>query len=304
LPCAASTAASFSSDQKFVQDIEKMLPSSAAIFQMPYVPFPEAAPVHQLHSYVPLVGFLHSKTLRWSSGSMQGRDGDLFYRAVSTRTVPKQIEIAKKLGFSGVYIDLLGFKDGGVKLMTELDQIPGVKRALVNDSKTKAFYLIDKPSPVIPAGMPSIAIMKRAGFFADIYGERYEAQLSEGVDFSKASLPTFIKNIKGLSGVEPGGRWSDAKLNRSVIIGFVDPLPDSFTLGIAGEPYGPNIGKPVTIRVGKTASTVTFSGYDEKRIKIANPDHSNMVEIVPPVPTDEYANGRRLGLSIKRLWIE
>src|SRR5690606_25825939 len=77
----------FLNDKEFIAEIENQLAAGSAIYQLPYIGFPEVAPIQQLGSYDPLVGFLHSRTLRWSSGGMKGRPGDLFFRALAKEQV-------------------------------------------------------------------------------------------------------------------------------------------------------------------------------------------------------------------------
>lgn len=112
--------ASAATDCQFIQQIESSLPPGAAIYQLPYIAFPESAPIAQMSVYQPLTGFIISDNLRWNSGAMQGRQGDLFYRALSKKSIPEQIAQIKKLGFSGIYVDRRGFSDQGAEIIGKL----------------------------------------------------------------------------------------------------------------------------------------------------------------------------------------
>jgi len=140
----ASGQANAALDQEFTGKIELSLPPGAAIYQLPYSAFPESAPVEQMSVYQPLTGFLNSKTLRWSSGGMQGREGDLFYRALSKRTVPEQIETIKNLGFAGVYVDRRGFADHGAAIIADLTATLGTGPTIERSDGVVAFFKLPK----------------------------------------------------------------------------------------------------------------------------------------------------------------
>ena len=63
LPCKEQTKSNFFADRVFVQKTEHMMPRGSAIFQLPYLPFPEVAPLHKLQAYDLAIGFLHSRDL-------------------------------------------------------------------------------------------------------------------------------------------------------------------------------------------------------------------------------------------------
>ena len=61
--------AAWASDGGFVRSVEQTLPSGAAVFQLPYVSFPEEPhPPGGAAAYDELVGYIHSDRLRWSFG--------------------------------------------------------------------------------------------------------------------------------------------------------------------------------------------------------------------------------------------
>lgn len=72
------TKKAFLQDRTFVQQIESSLPKGSAIYQLPYLKFPEGEPVNKLQIYDLVSGFLHSKNLKWSFGGMKGREGIFF----------------------------------------------------------------------------------------------------------------------------------------------------------------------------------------------------------------------------------
>jgi phosphoglycerol transferase len=114
------TKAQYAHDASFVRNIESLMPTNAMIFQLPYVPFPEALPEHNLENYDLSKGYLHSKTLRWSFGTMKGREGDVWQQSVVEKPPEDFLEAIYSAGFSGLYIDRNGYEDSGAELESKL----------------------------------------------------------------------------------------------------------------------------------------------------------------------------------------
>ena len=91
-----------------------------------------------------------------------------------------------------------------------------------------------------------------------------------------------------------------------MIIDLADPLPNRFTLMLRGRAFGPNAGKPVLVRAGDQAQTLTFSETSEERYVSFDLDdvRQHRIEIVPPSPTSPKDIGmsddqRRLGIGLE-----
>ena len=110
-------------DKEFVNRIESSVPPGAMIFQLPYVPFPETPPLHNMVDYDHFRGYVHSRNLRWSYGTMKNRDGDRALQSVvglPTEDLVKSIVFA---GFEGIYVDRFGYDDNGKAIETELTKL-------------------------------------------------------------------------------------------------------------------------------------------------------------------------------------
>ncbi|MBM3336100.1 MAG: zinc-binding dehydrogenase [Betaproteobacteria bacterium] len=66
------------------------------------------------------------------------------------------------------------------------------------------------------------------------------------INFSDPGIPEGLVRIEGLHDAEIWGRWSDGK---RVIMQFRDPMPEKFTLQVAGRSFGPNASKRFTATV-------------------------------------------------------
>lgn len=133
LECQVQSQQRYEQDHQFVSAIEKSLPAGSAIYQLPYIIFPEVGPLFEMEAYDPAAGFLQSRTLKWNYGGMKGRSGDLFYRALATEPVEKQVAELRRLKFAGVYIDRRGYEDKGQAVIQRFTEVlgypPSIQRA-------------------------------------------------------------------------------------------------------------------------------------------------------------------------------
>ncbi|MDX6667174.1 MAG: hypothetical protein QOK04_554 [Solirubrobacteraceae bacterium] len=125
IPKYAPDARQYHSDARFVRAIERRLPGDAAVFQLPYVPFPEAI-TRVNHSavryYEPTRGYLHSDRLRWSFGAMRGTSAD-WQSALTNVPIARLVPGVAAAGFQGVWIDRSGYLDHGRRIERDLTSI-------------------------------------------------------------------------------------------------------------------------------------------------------------------------------------
>ena len=128
IPDYQDVAAHYSNEDAFVNEIESRLPSGAALFQLPYIPFPEpqpTGPVTSLGPYDMARGYLHSSRLKWSYGTIKGRQRDWQGRLVAlplSLVLPALVAV----GFQGVYVDRAGYEDYGDRVVGDLRQALGI----------------------------------------------------------------------------------------------------------------------------------------------------------------------------------
>jgi phosphoglycerol transferase len=102
------------------------------IFQLPVIPFPEAS-VNNIRDYDHFRGYLHSRHLRWSYGAIKNREGDDWQNRVAAKPVSDLVNTLSFAGFSGIYLNRLGYADHGSKLETELSSVLNVKPMVSDD---------------------------------------------------------------------------------------------------------------------------------------------------------------------------
>jgi phosphoglycerol transferase len=141
------------SDDVFMHRIERELGPGAAVFQLPYVFFPEAGEIVGTGPYDQVRGWLHADSLRWSWGSVRGREGD--WQAALVRLEPADaLDALTAVGFTGLMIDRAGYEDQGELIeygySTTLGQQPRVSpdgRLLFYDLREWARGLRERLSP-------------------------------------------------------------------------------------------------------------------------------------------------------------
>ncbi len=309
--CIVNTKNVYESDRDFVARIEGLLPQGAAIYQLPYMPFPEVPPRHRLNAYDLMVGVVNSKMLRWSYGGMKGRPGDLFFRDLAKEPIEKQLDVVRRLGFSGIYIDRRGYEDNAQALIAQISSLLGGPPVLSRADDEIVFFRLDNPSNVDLSGLTGFQIMQKAGYVVDKLGPRYPATFSEGIDFTRKDWPDFVRNVSGLSDPEPWGRWSDANVGPFVRIDFNAPLPPKFTLILDVQPFGPNVDQNLLINIGAQVRNVKVpAGPSQIHVAIDTGDQrAESIEFHPSKPTSPQAIGvsadnRKLGVGFIRLRFE
>ena len=231
------TKKAFLQDRIFVQQIENSLPKGSAIYQLPYLKFPEGEPANRVQIYDLVSGFIHSKNLKWSFGGMRGREGDLFYRALAVEPIERQLEVIKALGFSGIYIDRRGYSDSANSLIEKLTLLLNRTPTITREDGEVIFFKIDPAPNGNLTNLTNIQIIKNFYPVFDKFGARYPASYSEGIDFTRPNWPEFLRSIVGLSWLDPWGRWSDSNLSPTIKFTFFNPLPNKFAMLLKVKPF-------------------------------------------------------------------
>lgn len=141
IPDYATIKQQYENDAQFIQEIEASVSSGTMVYQLPYVEFPERAPLYLEGHYGLIRGYLHSRSLKWSYGAMKGREGDLWLRAMSVLPIEEQIQKIAASGFGGIYVDRRGFKDHAVELESQLKSLTPTA-PIISEDGNLAFYLI------------------------------------------------------------------------------------------------------------------------------------------------------------------
>jgi hypothetical protein len=108
----------------------------------------------------------------------------------------------------------------------------------------------------------------------------------------------------------PPESWGTWSIGKEVRLVFTQALPEQFTLTLDARAFGPNIGKPITLRLGDSVQTFTLTDQFQKKVlTVNNPQRVNELKFVVPKPTSpkELQMGeddRKLGIALKQLEID
>jgi phosphoglycerol transferase len=127
IPDSRNFQTEWNADAVFVKEIEHTLGPGGKVFQLPYLPFPEAelsVPPYGMVDYDPLRGYLHSDDLYWGYGGTRGRAADWQAQVVQQAT-PKMLDAITAVGFDGLWIDTLGYPNHAEQIIAEVQDATG-----------------------------------------------------------------------------------------------------------------------------------------------------------------------------------
>jgi hypothetical protein len=137
-------------DAAFGTAMEKFLPKGTMVFQLPAMRFPEGGPVGAVQEYEMLRPYFHTKALRFSFGSNQGRPRDEWQWEVEKLPAKQMIEALERFGFGAIYLDRRGYSDRGEDL---LKQFASAGKTNVIEHETRdqiCISLNPLPNPQLP----------------------------------------------------------------------------------------------------------------------------------------------------------
>lgn len=130
------------SDRDFIEAIENSIPAKSQIFILPNFGFPENTD----DDYRSIIAYAHSKNLRWSYPTVNGRESFFWQEKAVGSTFDEFIKTIKSAGFVGVYIDKEQYlqKNNTKKLMSLESGLRLLSKApaLISKNKNLVFYQI------------------------------------------------------------------------------------------------------------------------------------------------------------------
>ena len=129
----ATIARQVASDRDFVARMEASLPPGAMVFQLPIMEFPEA-PAPGVPAYDHFRPYLYSKSLRFSYGSMKGRQREQWQQELGQVPLDKAVEQLVQRGFSAIYVNRNAFPDKGRQIIEQLRAMGHTKPRIESDS--------------------------------------------------------------------------------------------------------------------------------------------------------------------------
>lgn len=143
---------------------------------------------------------------------------------------------------------------------------------------------------------------------ADWRISRTAASIADGIDFAQAAYPREVDHVLGLDGIEPAGRWSDARRWPMVSVLLRAPISGDQCLDLRFSVVPPQVGAPVTVRVGDAAATLVpgDQGTHDYSLSLKVTKPASSIDIVPSRPSRPlyWSSGgdvRRLAVMLRWL---
>lgn len=111
------TVALQDSYEKFFGEVQTVMGDDAMIYELPYMSYPEAAPINGLVSGKHFVGYLLTEGIRWSYGGIKGRDKKARKLNIDNGMSYTFLNKLLKAGFDAVYIDMDGYAEGDTSVL-------------------------------------------------------------------------------------------------------------------------------------------------------------------------------------------
>ena len=193
-------------NQEIAQSMERQLPKSAMVFQLPIHDFPEGGELgvdpHKMHDYDHLLPYLYSNHLRFSYGSIKGRQDTVWQDQLKDVTPDQLVSKLQTYGFSAILINRDGYDDQADHIIQAFNQLKLEKISESGNLIAYRIHAVDKP--VSPAPLWQIRF---DGMFEPWENKKNHLDLSTWVSHtSNATLevirPWYIRH-------DPKGAFSD-----------------------------------------------------------------------------------------------
>ena len=278
----ANNVARWNAHTTFASTLEKSLPPSAMIFQLPVVPFPEAGRTEQMPDYEHALPFLTSHTLRFSYGQLRPAPALAWAKHISRLPAAEMAAAAERAGFSALWINPRGYSDRGASLVAALTAAgrPGLQASEKADG-IWVFRLRPPAAPELP------------DFSDPRFNERWNERTPDGA--------LLVLSLRGWFPAEyaPDSQWRWAK--REAALGLWRDSPSTpatlrFKLG------GPARNRVALLQGEKELGLLAAGGQN----------HEITVELQPGLNTLEWrldgatfrpggADPRELGFMVENL---
>lgn len=106
-------------DKAFCQQMEDTEEDGAMIMQLPYHSYPEGGWVEDMPDYMETIEYVHTDTLRFSYGSMEGSAADRAWERLAELPPEEMVKQARAEGWSGICIERRGLSDEDEQRISE-----------------------------------------------------------------------------------------------------------------------------------------------------------------------------------------
>lgn len=126
--------------ENFFSEVESNLEMGEMIYQLPHMQFPENGNINNLSDASHFQGYLFTNSLRWSYGGIKGINTAAEKLYLNNGMSESFLDALINAGFSGVYINTMGYDDNGKKIKS-FYETRGLT-PIVSEDGTLLFYNI------------------------------------------------------------------------------------------------------------------------------------------------------------------
>jgi phosphoglycerol transferase len=151
----------YAEQAQFVRTIEASVPRNSRIFQLPSLAFPQLGAVEKLEDNAELLPYLQSNSLRWSYGAKRGTSGAEWSEKLASMPIDQLVDNLAYAGFSGIYVERLGYPDRAERLESSLKTVLG-KPTIADPRSAAAFYSLGARAQTLRAAAGDKEFERRA----------------------------------------------------------------------------------------------------------------------------------------------
>jgi Domain of unknown function (DUF7024) len=142
----------------------------------------------------------------------------------------------------------------------------------------------------------------------DWHVQYYRSTPEDGIDFTRAGWPDFVKKSFGISTRDTFGRWTDTRLGLTSGFEFNRVFSGPLCVAISAKPSDSMRSRPVTLAFGDQKRDITLGKDNDIRnyaIDFQLPSPSNRLEIIFPgrLPRASRTDPRQAGVGLNRIRI-
>jgi hypothetical protein len=264
VPGYDANASAYDSDQVFANEIERRLGDGGAVYQLPYLQFPESEPVGGIGPYDQVRPYLHSNGIEWSFGAMKGRDDD--WQADTSGAPPEALVPAvAAAGFDGIQVDRAGYPDLGRELETQLQQTTGTIPLVSPDNRFSFFdlgpYADRQRAELTPARIEALGEATIHPVRTEWTGD-FGARKQEGLDSARWAFRPNVRLM--LANPSDAERSTElfVKLTRKggTAVGVTITYPDGTSERVDVPPEGVDVKRTLEIPPGSSTVRLDIEG--------------------------------------------
>jgi phosphoglycerol transferase len=273
-----AAVAEWQSDEQFVHAIEARVPHRSIIFQLPFMQYPESAPIHGMLDSEQFRSYLHSKSLRWTYGGVRGRPESDWPATPSSEPVPTMCGMLVAAGIAGIEIDRAGYPANAkaieASLRTTLRQAP-----MISPDQRFSFWTLDAYAEEVRARHP-LAQLQLIGRHVLLHAVAYPARNVT----TSSTISVYVDNPWPNATTTIAATIDSRQHPSRVDVGWPDRAVDTVSLGSGAA----TVRHTLTLPVGRSVIRIRVAPRANASVPDLSAVRFNVLNVTVP---DEVLSG-------------